>query len=224
MEEAWLIGRYIADGYVNDSLKNKGSNHRNSRAIFTIGTHKLDYFLSKLKTYHPCIVNYGTCTRIDICSKRLKQLCEICGRVAYSKEIPKVYLDLPIDLLSELIEGYISGDGCIHKTSGLNTACTISPKLVVSFQMAMHKVKQIPVKIYCQKRVGTTRIIQGKTVGNLHDLFELTWLNDIPRQSLAVKLDGYIWQPFKKLECVEGPIEIYNSTSSLVNGILVKNL
>lgn len=221
-EEAWLIGRYIADGYINNSRKNKHSKARNQRVVFSIGTHKLDIFLNHLHTYHPCLVDYGTTTRIDICKKRLKELCELCGRAAYEKEIPKVFLDLPVNLLSELLEGYLAGDGCKNKANGENTASTISPKLAVGLQMALHKVKQIPVKIYCQKREGTTRFIKEKEIKQSHDLYYIYWLDRITKQSLGIKLGNYIWQPFKSLEEIDGITETYNYCGGLVNGVFVK--
>lgn len=51
-EEAWLLGRYVADGYINNTHRKYRKNSYRHQVIFCIGTHKADYFKKHLKTYH----------------------------------------------------------------------------------------------------------------------------------------------------------------------------
>ena len=49
-EEAWLIGRYIADGYTNNSQRQgRPLGQKNHKVIYCIGKGKLDNFKSKIK-------------------------------------------------------------------------------------------------------------------------------------------------------------------------------
>ena len=63
-EEAWYIGRYIADGYAHDSVRKSGK--KEYRVCFSIGDAKIDTFLSKAKQYHIYKVKDKGCYRCDI--------------------------------------------------------------------------------------------------------------------------------------------------------------
>ena len=52
--------------------------------------------------------------------------------------------------MQELINGYVSGDG--SKTGNLYRATTISKKLALSLQAAIHKTYQRPAKVYYDER------------------------------------------------------------------------
>ena len=200
-EEAWYIGRYIADGYAHDSVRKSGK--KEYRVCFSIGDAKIDTFLSKAKQYHIYKVKDKGCYRCDISSKRLLQLCEMCGRGALNKEIPKCFLDLPNELLKILIDGYLSGDGCRDIANNTNTCSTVSKKLAVSMQMAIHKVYQLPVKIHLYQRKHKKIVINNKEV-NCNDIYMLVWQDKIGKKSNAIILDDYIWQPIKEIQQIKG--------------------
>jgi site-specific DNA-cytosine methylase len=224
-EEAWLIGRYIADGYTNNSQrKGRPLGQKNHKVIYCIGKGKLDNFKSKISQYHVCYKKDATVTKGEVISERLMRLCMLCGKGAEHKEIPGIFLDLPKELLQELISGYVSGDG--SKTGNSYRATTISKKLALSLQSAIHKAYQRPAKVYYDERPKKTTI-QGREV-NQKDTYTVIWLDNIPKQSQAIVGDGYIWQPIREIKRKEQKTIVYNFEvadvhSYTVNGIMVHN-
>ena len=222
-EEAWLIGRYVADGYVNNSPR-KDRPNTNHKVIFCIGKGKVENFKAHIDKYHVCLKKDATCTKGEIISNRLMGLCLLCGKGAGNKEIPSIFLDLPKDLLKALLDGYMSGDGC--KNKNVNKATTISKKLALSLQIAVHKVYQLPVKIYFCKR-PSKGFIQGREV-NQHDTYHVVWLDTIPKQSNAVVINDYIWQPIRSVTKEDIQTTVYNLEvegvhSYVANGIMTHN-
>ncbi len=224
-EDAWLIGRYIADGYTNNSQrKGRPLGQKNHKVIYCIGKGKLDDFKSKISQYHVCYKKDVTVTKGEIISERLMRLCMLCGKGAEHKDIPGIFLDLPRELLRELINGYVSGDG--SKTGNLYRATTVSRKLALSLQIAIHKAYQRPTKVYYNER-PKKHIIQGREV-NQKDTYTVTWLDNIPKQSQAIVGDGFIWQPIREIKRKEQKTIVYNFEvedvhSYTVNGIMVHN-
>lgn len=224
-EEAWLIGRYIADGYTNNSQrKGRPLGQKNHKVIYCIGKGKLDNFKSKISQYHVCYKKDVTVTKGEIINERLMRLCMLCGKGAEHKEIPGIFLDLPKELLQELISGYVSGDG--SKTGNSYRATTISQKLALSLQAAIHKAYQRPAKVYYDERPKKTTI-QGREV-NQKNTYTVIWLDSIPKQSQAIVGDGYIWQPIREIKRKEQKTTVYNFEvadvhSYTVNGIMVHN-
>lgn len=224
-EEAWLIGRYIADGYTNNSQrKDRPLGQKTHKVIYCIGKGKLDDFKSKISQYHVCYKKDVTVTKGEIISERLMRLCMLCGKGAEHKEIPGIFLDLPKELLQELINGYVSGDG--SKTGNLYRATTISRKLALSLQIAIHKAYQRPTKVYYNER-PKKHTIQGREV-NQKDTYTVTWLDNVPKQSQAIVGDGYIWQPIREIKRKEQKTIVYNFEVAdvhayTVNGIMVHN-
>lgn len=224
-EEAWLIGRYIADGYTNNSQrKGRPLGQKNHKVIYCIGKGKLDNFKSRISQYHVCYKKDATVIKGEVISERLMRLCMLCGKGAEHKEIPGIFLDLPKELLQELISGYVSGDG--SKTGNSYRATTISKKLALSLQSAIHKAYQRPAKVYYDERPKKTTI-QGREV-NQKDTYTVIWLDNIPKQSQAIVGDGYIWQPIREIKLKEQKTIVYNFEvadvhSYTVNGIMVHN-
>jgi site-specific DNA-cytosine methylase len=224
-EEAWLIGRYIADGYINNSQRSgrpKGQLHH--KVIYCIGKDKLDNFKAHVGKYHVCLKKDLTVTKGEVVSERLMDFCHMCGRGAGNKEIPGVFLNLPKDLLKSLLDGYMSGDGC--RSKGVNKATTISKNLALSLQVAVHKVYEVPVKIYFSKRPPKA-VIQGREI-NQHDTYQVSWLDQVPKQSQAIVEDGYIWQPIRQVTKEEVKTSVYNFEvegvhSYTANGMMVHN-
>jgi site-specific DNA-cytosine methylase len=224
-EEAWLVGRYIADGYVNNSLrKDRPEGQYNHKVIFCIGKGKVEHFKVHLDKYHACFKKNDTVTKGEIINERLMFFCLMCGKGAGNKEIPGDFLSLPNNLLKALLDGYMSGDGC--KSNGINKATTISKDLALSLQVAVHKAYRVPAKIYFNKRPPKA-VIQGREI-NQHDTYQVTWLDEVPKQSQAIVEDGYIWQPIRKVTKEEVKTSVYNFEvkdvhSYTANGMMVHN-
>lgn len=226
-EEAWLIGRYIADGYINNRQRSgRPQGQVNHKVIFCIGKRKVEDFKKKVTTYHVCPKEDRTAYKCEIISERLVKLCLACGCGAINKEIPYKYLALPKSILKALITGYLDGDGCYHTLKKSYSATTISRKLALSLQLGIHKVLHIPCKLYFNKRPPTC-VIEGRTV-NQHDTYMLSWKTYIPKQSRAIVDENYVWQPIRSVIKVEKTAKVYNLEvdqvhSYCANGIVVHN-
>lgn len=224
-EEAWLVGRYIADGYVNNSpRKDRPKGQYNHKVIFCIGKGKVENFKAHVNKYHVCLKKDATVTKGEIISERLMEFCLMCGKWAGNKEIPGDFLNLPNNLLKALLDGYMSGDGC--ESNGINKATTISKNLALSLQVAVHKAYEVPVKIYFSKRPQKA-VILGREI-NQHNAYQVTWLDEVSKQSQAIVEDGYIWQPIRSITKEEVKTSVYNFEvddvhSYTANGMMVHN-
>jgi len=224
-EEAWLIGRYIADGYINNNQRpHRPEGQINHKTIFCVCKDKLDAFQKHLHSYHACCKPDATVYKCEIINERLMNLCLLCKKGAENKEIPPIFLNLPKNLLQELLQGYMSGDGC--RIGNKYQATTISRKLALSIQTAVHKAFELPTKVYFCKR-PQKHVIEGRTV-NQHDTYLIAWLENIPKQTKAIVADGYIWQPIRRVEQEKLHTDVYNLEVETVhsytaNGVVVHN-
>ena len=101
----WLLGRYVADGWINPR-------HYNS-VSFAIGLGKeaeFDFkapaeYRNRWKIYHK------SCDEYRIADKRLKDLCSQFGVGASHKRIPQWVIDLPKDELQSFFDGLLLPGG-----------------------------------------------------------------------------------------------------------------
>ena len=160
-EECWLIGRYIADGYIRDGKRPHRINSYNNQVIYCVGKNKIEHFKNNINTYYAGYTDERTVCKARIINKRLKDLCGYAGKGAHNKIIPQFVLDLPNDLLEHFLDGYISGDGY---TSGNNiNANTVSIKLAYQLAQVVYKLYKTPCSIFKNKHKPTS-IIEGRTV------------------------------------------------------------
>lgn len=224
-EEAWLLGRYLADGYVQNGKRAGRKNSYNNKVTFCIGKKKLDEFLSNVKTYNVGLTEERTVFKTRIINKRFTELCLMCGKGAENKEFPSVLLNLPIELLEDAINGYIGGDG--HENNGVFSANSVSKKLIYSLGQAVHKVYKTPVSITITKRDKTT-VIEGRTV-NQKDTWSIRFRKDFSKQNNAVFINDMMWYPVKEKEYLDDwtgfvyNFEVEDDNSYVANNITVHN-
>ena len=226
-EEAWLMGRYVADGYINESQrKDRELVQFNHKIILCIGSGKTEYFKNKVKIHHACPTKDRTVIKFTITDERLVGLCKLCGCGAAHKEIPSFVMDLPMDILREFMDGYMSGDGCYKEYIKLYVATTVSRKLIFGLQAIVHKLYRTPCKIYFCERPNTC-VIEGRTV-NQRNTYSIAFKKYMPKQSRAVVIDDCIWMPVTSCTPVEDNIPVYNlevanDHSYTANGCIVHN-
>ena len=201
-QEAWLIGRYVADGYLRDTpRKDRPSNIK--RVVFCIGTGKYDEFES-----HALSVSYSkgeNCRKYQMSDKRLYELCEQCGKGAENKRIPGFIMDLPTELLKEFIDGYMSGDGSVK--NGIHKATSVSRELIYQLGQCVSKVYGCGYSIHYTKRPDKY-IICGREV-NQRDTWQIVWRDSGEKQSHM--LHGVLWQKLKKISFDKDRTEtVYN--------------
>lgn len=220
-EECWLIGRYIADGYLrNGQRPNRPDGSKFNTVTFCIGKGKQDVFESRLLTHKAGKYFDGNVTKYSICDSRLLHLCEMCGKGAENKLIPTAILNLPVDLLAEVIDGYMSGDGCCVR--GRYKATTVSRTLAYSLGAAVAKAYRVPYCIY-RVNVSETTVIEGRTV-NQKTIYQVTFKKDSCKQDKAFCERDCIWVPVNSVSITGEKKAVYDLTVAKDHSFCVLNI
>ena len=158
-DEAFILGRYIADGHTRKDFRTSEGrpSDRHWQLILSIGSHKVDNFKNRIPGGFSCYQHTKSVHRIVFSNKRLVELAEnYCGCGAVNKQIHTTLLKLPNDLLEQVIEGILSGDGSADQYGHRLT--TISSKLIQSLQLAIAKLYGTVGNTVHTKRPKTTTI------------------------------------------------------------------
>lgn len=224
-QECLVLGRYIADGHTRkDYRKEDGRDKdRHWQLIISVGTQKHDMFQSKYLLKHSLYKHTQSTMRAVFSSKRLVEIAEnYCGVSSLEKRIPQVFLNLPVDLLSKVLEGYSDGDGCFTKSGW--QATTVSKELALSLSQAVAKVKRLGSSVsFCSRPKTTT--IQGRVV-NQHDTY-LVRVFDGDKRLWHIE-GGFIWYPVKSVSATGVSQDVFNmevecDNSYTANGFVVHN-
>ena len=226
-DEAFILGRYIADGHTRKDyrISENRPNHRQWQLILSIGKNKIDDFNSKCKIKHSCYSHTQSTYRCVFSNKRLVELAENhCGVGAINKYISQTLLNLPINILNELINGYISGDGSIK--DDVYKASTISRELAMSLCLAVAKVYKVNTNIIFTKRPNKC-IIEDRVV-NQNDTYTIGFRKEWKKQSNAKLINDIIWLPLKSVICLDKKEQVYNleveeDNSYTANNCIVHN-
>lgn len=222
-EECWLIGRYIADGYIrNKERKDRPS--KNQKVIFCIGKHKKEDFESHCKEISMSLSEERTAIKYITGNKKLFALCIQCGHKAENKVIPKFIMDLDPDMLKIFIDGYLSGDGSF--SNGVWKATSVSRKLVYQLGQCIMKTYGVGYSINYTER-SKHHTIEGRIV-NQKDTWQINFrLNS--KKIMSHYIDGSVWMPIKEIkyngkrkELVYN-MEVENDNSYTANNMGVHN-
>lgn len=220
-EECWLIGRYIADGYIrNGQRPGRPEGSTFNTVTFCIGKGKEETFEKHLTAHKAGVFRDKTATKYSIHDNRLCRLCEMCGKGAENKVIPVTILNLPTELLVYVIDGYMSGDGCyLH---GRYKATTVSRTLAYSLGAAVAKAYHVP---YCVYRVDlpATTVIAGRTV-NQKPFYQVTFKLDSRKQDKAFYENGCIWAPINSVSETGEKKAVYDLTVAEDHSFCVLNV
>lgn len=169
--ECWLLGRYVADGYICNSKRSGRNNSYNHKVTFCIGKDKLTEFKKVISNskYHIGVTEDRTVYKCRIIDINFMNLCLQCGKGAENKNIPHWILNLPIEMLRTFLDGYMSGDGCY--TNNNYKATTISKELATGLCLCIAKAYGVGARIYKIKRKKKT-VIEGRIV-NQKDTYEV---------------------------------------------------
>lgn len=224
-EECWLIGRYIADGYIRNNKRKDRENQYNHQVIYCIGKEKLSEFQNNINKYYVGIKEERTVYKGFIINERLMNLCLECGRGAVNKKIPQFIMDLPQEYLEVFLNGYMSGDGSSKDEK--YKATSVSRVLIHQLGQVVQKVYKTPYCIYYTKRNPTT-VIEGRTV-NQRDTWTIEFRKETKKQNKSFYIDGMLWCPVKKVdydEHWEGYVynfEVEDDNSYVANNCTVHN-
>lgn len=210
-EQCWILGRYVADGHIRYKKRNGRKNSYCYNVILSIGDAKVEDVKKHIKSYNfSCYPHTKSTHRVVISSKELTEFIKDnnFGTNALTKSIPRFILDLPIDKLKSFLDGYMSGDGCEIKNSGLYSATTISKKLAMSLCLAVQKVYRVGCRIYYSKRPKTYEI-DGRAV-NQHDTYIVRFYKDGSRKHLWFIENDIVWYPVKSVEKTNRIEDVFN--------------
>lgn len=193
-EQCWLIGRYVADGFIRENKRPDRKNSYNNQVIFGIGKHKLNEFKENIKTYYVGYVEERTSIKCKIINKELMELCKSCGKGAINKKIPGFIMNLPDDLLESFFNGYMSGDGGFHGNT--YRAVSISKDLIYQLGQIITRLKKQHYSIIYTKTPDKT-IIEGREV-NQHDYYSIQYKKELSREYFYTGED-FIYVPVRDI-------------------------
>lgn len=208
-DEAFVLGRYIADGHTRKDFRDSEgrSNDRYWQLILSIGSHKVGAFRERIPDGFSCYPHSKSVHRVVFSSKRLVELAEkFCGSGAINKEIHTTLLKLPHKLLEQVVEGILSGDGCLDQYGHRLT--TISNKLIQSLQLAIAKLYGTIGNTTFTKRPEKT-IIEGRSV-NQHDTYTISFRKHVVKTTNFKQIEGHVWVPIREVSVVESQGIVYN--------------
>ena len=212
-EEAWLIGRYIADGYSN-TMSRKGRTSFNYKMIFCIGESKADEFESHLVEYNATRDKANrSVVRFTIFSKRLIVLAEqfVFGYGALNKAFSMLALTIPRNLMKAMLDGYESGDGSTYKARGKlqgRQSTTVSADLARTLSLMVGRVYGKVASVTKFERPETC-VIEGRTV-NQHDTYTVRYKTGEYERHSFYEVDGENYAPVKKVTKLEERTWVYN--------------
>src|SRR5690625_4425071 len=224
-EEAWLIGRYVADGYIRNGKRSGRENSYNNQVIYCVGKDKIDEFTRKITSYNVGVSEERTVYKCRIINKRFMDLCKMAGRGSENKRVPSFIIDLPNDILESFLDGYLSGDGNVR--DGNYQATSVSKELIYGLGQVVQKLYNTPYSIQYFERPKTT-IIEGRTV-NQRDTWMIRFRKENRKQQNGVYLDGMLWMPVRSLDYIEEfddyvyNFEVEGDNSYVANNLTVHN-
>lgn len=210
-EQCWILGRYVADGHLRRDKRKERKDSYHYGVILSIGNEKIEYVKEHISSYnYSCYPHSKSVYRIVISSKALVKFIEEngFGKSAAEKRIPKFILDLPVDKLLCFLDGYMSGDGCQIKDSGLYSATTISKELALTLAAAIQKVYRVGCRVYYTK-TSDTCVIEGRVV-NQSDTYIIRFYKDKTRSHRWFIDNNIIWYPVKSVEKTNRVENVYN--------------
>jgi len=194
-----FVGRYLGDGWRRKDRKavlicdSKDKETELREVIESAGLHGI------------CAMQRTSC-RFEILSAELWTFLEQFGNGAEGKRIPEFVLDLPVDLLSAFVKGYVSSDGYREKRSGKLAISSVSLDLILGMQAVIAKVYRQPATITTKDNSGS--VIEGRKV-NCHQAYGLKYFEKERKQQHFVADEDYLWVPFRS--CVDAePQEVFN--------------
>ncbi len=222
-DEAWAVGRWLADGSVDISKCSP-------RIFISCGNAKIEATREKLSKLpynihenrpHPTALNFA------FTSWEFYKLIESAGKGAGNKRVPPYIFKLPIPIQKAVLEGYISGDGYIRKRKGnvefsANTASRqLAYGIMRLIRNCYHEGCSLSVK------PAKDGIIDGRILNANYPCYGICASLESTKSKSFVE-NGILWQPIKSIEQLDEKATVYNlsvkeDNTYEVNNIIVHN-
>lgn len=234
----WIAGRFIGDGWCEDftSTRNRTKKdgtpykykRQEKRTVISVGYNDptRDLLIDKIgQLFSYRISHTKTTDKIYINNNDLFEYFKTFGKYAQNKFVPDEVVSLPINLLEEVIKGYLSADGWFNKKNESYTFSTVSKKLALSMISAINKVYKVHCSVIVEKRDKMT--IEGREV-KCHDRYNLKFKKNVTKKQQSFYKDGYIWAGLTRVEKLDKNIDTYNfsvldDNSYVANGLIAHN-
>lgn len=204
-DEAWALGRYIADGSVD---LNRGT----PRIFISVGNAKLEEAREHLHRL-PYEIHenapHATATNMVFTSQEFYNLVSGVGKGAGNKRVPPFVFDLPAELQRCVLNGYISGDGYIrHRGESEELCCgTASRELAYGIARMIRNVYRVGANVSVRK--PKDGVIDGRTLKANYPCYCVT-ASLTSKVSVNVCKDGFMWQMVKDVEPCREKVDVYN--------------
>lgn len=209
-EHLWLLGRYVADGWINKKLYNA--------VEFAINFNKEEQFLSNIPLdYKERFKKFKKdCWEYRIADREFQELCKEFGNGALNKHIPNWIVDLPKDKLQAFFDGYLSGDGHIRYRGNVKQIMfsTVSETLFLGLQ-------QIVAKLY--GAICTCSIRHDHRRSTYNDTYNAQ-LNISDKRIGQKQIEDKIYTNIKEIERFEEEVPVYNFEVNEDNSYTCQNV
>lgn len=204
-DEAWALGRYMADGSVD---LNRGT----PRIFISVGNAKLEEareHLHRLRYEIHENAPHATVTNMVFTSQEFYNLVSGVGKGAGNKRVPPFVFDLPFSLQKCVLNGYISGDGYIRERGKCRELCcvTASRELAYGIARMIRNVYRVGANISVRKpkdgRMG------GRIIKANYPCYGVT-ATLTRKVSTSLCKDGFMWQMVKSVEPCREKATVYN--------------
>ena len=229
-ETAYILGRYIGDGWKTPSQR-VAHPFKYCLCCSHGEEMELDRRLEAAKVAYSkhigrTVVEYSLCISGH---EDLFKLIDDCGRYAGDKHIPAAVWSWDDQSVKALLEGYFDSDGSTDRKLAIQRYTSISKRLIYEVALLVKSVYKKPVNITQRKFHGGTGYIEGRKV-HMHDSYEGRFQLSEPRKVYAqFEDDGYIWasvsscgNPLPDQETVYN-LTVDGTHTYIANGAVVHN-
>lgn len=203
LEEAWILGRYAADGYMQDN-KRSDSNSYNNKIVLCIGKSKIRD-LDHIKEYNYSLRKENSVYRAIFCSERLKILAYNIGKGSAYKRAGFMFTQ-PLEVIKEFLKGYYAGDGCFNEK---RVTCNSTSKRLIYDIATLHSIVYNNSFSIFKCTPPKKTIIEGRVV-NQNPYWILKSSVDSENKGHMLEIEGEIWTRLKSKERFYGKHKVYD--------------
>ena len=234
-EEAWVIGRYIADGHTRkdkryDTKPNGVKGHNGSRAwqlILSIGNKKAAKFASHIENLHFSRYPHSQgVQRFVFSNKRLVEIVEDqCGNGSLNKHFGEKLIRLPKHLLRIVLDAYLEGDGSYDAVKRVWKITSVSKMMPITIQRVVSKLYGRHICV-TRHDPSPLRMLCGRMV-HQNPQYVIRFSPESMSGEKAKCIGDKIWQGVKSFKQI-GRQTVYNlevegDNSYTANNIIVHN-